>query len=196
MELIPDYNPAHPDQLIIDQQAGSIGIDIARDIKRFGAARPLKSSRKHTLILNAHRLTTEAQNALLKTLEESPAYHQIILVTDKPDSLVSTISSRCRYLYRLQPQTAPINNKVDKIIQALFNQSPGDRVHTVTAYALSRANAQAFLSQLVHYLHHKLHRHPTINTAANLTLAHQGIHRLDQNANPALTLEHVVLSLK
>ena len=40
-------------------------------------------------------MTLQAQNALLKTIEEPPAYAVILLLADNPDSLLPTISSRC-----------------------------------------------------------------------------------------------------
>ncbi|MGO0943209.1 DNA polymerase III subunit, partial [Clostridioides difficile] len=47
------------------------------------------------IINNAEKMTVEAQNALLKTLEEPPNYAIIILVTNNKESLLETIKSRC-----------------------------------------------------------------------------------------------------
>lgn len=59
------------------------------------------------IIKNAERLTPEAQNALLKTLEEPPNAAEIILETTDEDLLLPTIRSRCKIIYARHefPQT-------------------------------------------------------------------------------------------
>ncbi|MEO2013584.1 MAG: DNA polymerase III subunit delta' [Fuerstiella sp.] len=65
---------------------------------------PQASDRRVAVINDAHRMTTEAANAMLKTLEEPPADALLILVTDSPESLLPTILSRCQ-LVRFFPLT-------------------------------------------------------------------------------------------
>jgi DNA polymerase-3 subunit delta' len=60
--------------------------------------RPFEARRRVYIIDPADELTTEAQDALLKTLEEPPASAILILVTAYPDTLLPTIQSRCRRL--------------------------------------------------------------------------------------------------
>lgn len=57
--------------------------------------RPIISSKKIYIIDNAERMTLEAQNCLLKTLEEPPEYIVIILVTSNDSEIINTIKSRC-----------------------------------------------------------------------------------------------------
>ncbi len=59
---------------------------------------PLEGRRKVALIPRAERLTPEAQNALLKTLEAPPAGAMLLLTSDAPDALLPTITSRCQLL--------------------------------------------------------------------------------------------------
>ena len=57
--------------------------------------KPYSSPYKIYIIDEAQKLTLQAQNALLKTIEEPPAYAVVMLLADNPDALLPTISSRC-----------------------------------------------------------------------------------------------------
>ena len=64
--------------------------------------RPYESPYKIYIVNDADKLTLQAQNALLKTIEEPPAYAVILLLADNPDALLPTITSRC-VLLSLKP---------------------------------------------------------------------------------------------
>jgi DNA polymerase-3 subunit delta' len=68
-----------------------------RVLERIGY-RPFEGTRRVVIIDPADALTLEAQDALLKTLEEPPPSATIVLVTAYPDTLLPTIQSRCRRL--------------------------------------------------------------------------------------------------
>lgn len=70
------------------------GIEMVRDLRRSAQYSPLGKSRIY-LIDEAHRATGEAQDALLKILEEPPARVWIFLATTNPTKLLATIKSRC-----------------------------------------------------------------------------------------------------
>ena len=63
------------------------------------AEKPIISSRKVYIIENSDTMTKEAQNCLLKTLEEPPEYITIILICSNEDNLLSTIKSRCTRIH-------------------------------------------------------------------------------------------------
>lgn len=71
-----------------------IVIDLIRNLQSDMVKRPLFSERKVYIINNAETMTGEAQNALLKTLEEPPSYVVIILLTSNFEALYPTIKSR------------------------------------------------------------------------------------------------------
>jgi DNA polymerase-3 subunit gamma/tau len=70
------------------------GIDDVRVLKDAVKLAPVKASKKIYIIDEAHMLTTEASNALLKTLEEPPEHVVFILATTNPEKLIDTIRSR------------------------------------------------------------------------------------------------------
>lgn len=74
----------------------SIGISQTREGVTFLKEKPFSYKNKFLIILGADKLTTQAQNSLLKTLEEPPHYALIILSTRTQNSLLETIVSRCR----------------------------------------------------------------------------------------------------
>ncbi|MBN2369720.1 MAG: DNA polymerase III subunit delta' [Vicinamibacteria bacterium] len=86
----------HPDVRLIAPERDSIKVERARDLVHEICAVPYEG-RAHVFIIDdAHCLTEEAANALLKGLEEPPATSNVILVTASPQSLLPTIRSRCQ----------------------------------------------------------------------------------------------------
>jgi DNA polymerase III delta prime subunit len=73
----------------------SVGIDLVRLVIEALSKHPFEGKRSVVAIFEAHLATTEAQNALLKLLEEPPPSAAIVLVTEYPDRLLPTIRSRC-----------------------------------------------------------------------------------------------------
>jgi len=87
-----------------DSQAIKIGH--IRQLQKALGLKPYEAKLKVFIIDNAHNLTAEASNALLKTLEEPPAQSLIILVSAKPTLLFKTIISRCQVL-KFYPMARP-----------------------------------------------------------------------------------------
>ncbi|MCC0685041.1 DNA polymerase III subunit delta' [Clostridioides sp. ZZV15-6383] len=83
-----------PDYVLIKPDGNSIKIAQIRNLQSDIVVRPHKEYKIY-VINNAEKMTVEAQNALLKTLEEPPNYAIIILVTNNKESLLETIKSRC-----------------------------------------------------------------------------------------------------
>ncbi|MGD1157344.1 MAG: DNA polymerase III subunit gamma/tau [Terriglobia bacterium] len=77
--------------------ASNRGIDEIRELREAVRYLPARDRYKIFIIDEAHMLTTEAFNALLKTLEEPPPRSLFILATTEPHKLPSTIQSRCQH---------------------------------------------------------------------------------------------------
>lgn len=88
--------PPLGDMLLIAPKEGAagIGIDEIRELKQFLSQTPFTSPRRTAIVNDAQLLTDEAQNALLKITEEPPRSALILLVTDDPESLKTTLRSR------------------------------------------------------------------------------------------------------
>lgn len=85
----------NPDFQLIESLDGKIKIEQIRQMQRKVAEKPIISNNKVYIIDNADTMTIEAQNCLLKTLEEPPEYITIILICTNEGNLLSTIKSRC-----------------------------------------------------------------------------------------------------
>ena len=88
----------HPDVHIIENDESQIKIEDIRDIKREASFRPYEGVMKVFIIDNAHKLNSEAANALLKILEEPPKDSVIILITHKVQTIFKTVLSRCKQI--------------------------------------------------------------------------------------------------
>lgn len=92
-----------PNVIEIDA-ASNRGIDDIRQLREAIRYSPIGASYKIYIIDEVHQLTSEAFNALLKTLEEPPAHGIFILATTEPQKVPATIMSRClRFDFRLVP---------------------------------------------------------------------------------------------
>lgn len=91
----------HPDVIRVEQFmeekdiGGDIKIDPVRALRNDAFIRPNEARSKVYLIDNAQNMNQNAQNALLKLLEEGPVYAAFLLMTDRSGALLETIRSRC-----------------------------------------------------------------------------------------------------
>jgi DNA polymerase III subunit delta' len=86
----------HPDVVVLEPgDTGVIKTDPVRDVIDRAGYRPFEGRKRVVIIDQAETLYPNAQNALLKTLEEPTSSSQFILVTAKADSLLPTVLSRC-----------------------------------------------------------------------------------------------------
>lgn len=105
------------DVLEIDA-ASNRGIDDIKELREKIRLAPSSSKYKVYVIDEVHMLTTEAFNALLKTLEEPPKHALFILCTTDPEKLPKTITSRCQLINFKKATTPEIIPRLKKICEA------------------------------------------------------------------------------
>ena len=88
-------NNNNPDFEFIEPDGNNIKIDQIRQMNSKVMEKPIISEKKVYIINDSEKMTKEAQNSLLKTLEEPPQYVVIILICSKENDLLNTIKSRC-----------------------------------------------------------------------------------------------------
>ena len=98
--------------------ASNRGIDEIRDLKEKIKLAPFKASKKVYIIDEVHMLTTEAFNALLKTLEEPPAHAVFILCTTEPHKVPATIASRCVRINFTRATNEDLTRSMQRIVKA------------------------------------------------------------------------------
>ena len=126
----------HPDFITVeDPEHKNVAVKIVRQIRDDMFIRPNEAD--HKIYLFPQELGIEGQNALLKILEEPPAYGVFLLLTDNPDKLLPTVRSRCT---ELKMQSIP-----EDVLRSQLNRDfPQALAEDVTA-AISRSGG--FLGQ-------------------------------------------------
>ncbi|MBN1428408.1 MAG: DNA polymerase III subunit delta' [Anaerolineae bacterium] len=111
---------AHPDILTVKPEGTSIKIETIRDLQADLNLHPLEAHYRVALILDAHRLTDAAADALLKTLEEPPITARLILTAEVAEATLPTIVSRCQVL-ALRP--VPVL-QIEQVLASRFQLPP------------------------------------------------------------------------
>jgi replication-associated recombination protein RarA len=160
---------SYPHYLHLSPTGSSISIDAIRELQRFFSLKTIgeRAYRRAVIIESAHALTTEAQNAYLKLLEEPPADTIMILTAASPRALLPTILSRL--------QTVAVGTPSEEQLQPLFASSQKSVAEQRQAYFLSGG-----LPGLLHALLAGDEPHPLIAsvTQAKALLQQQPFERL------------------
>ena len=100
---------AHPDVSLTAPPPGrqEIGVEQIRALRSSAYVRPNEGARKVYVIDPADAMNPSAQNALLKVLEEGPAYAAFLLLAGEPGRLLDTVRSRCELLPLPPEEEAP-----------------------------------------------------------------------------------------
>ena len=124
-----------PDLSVVEPEAdgGMLKVDQIRNLQRSLSLSPYEARYRIALLLNFNRANPNAQNALLKTLEEAPKQVILLLTADSPENLLPTIASRCEIL-RLRPVS------IDKLENSLRSRwkLPEDQANLIAHLANGR----------------------------------------------------------
>jgi DNA polymerase-3 subunit delta' len=151
----------HPDVRVIDleyqarlrdeppAQQRELRIDTIRSIREDVSLKPFEAARKVFIIQDADSMTSEAANALLKTLEEPPPHAVLVLTACDARSLLPTIVSRCQVFglrlvpTRLIEEELRLRHEVDEVRASLLAKLSGGRI----GWAISAAQDETMLKQ-------------------------------------------------
>lgn len=92
------------------------GIDTIREIRRSVGFSPINGTAKVWLIDECHQMTKDAQNALLKLLEDTPGHVYFMLCTTDPQKLISTIHTRCTEVKLNKMSDKAVKLAIDRVI--------------------------------------------------------------------------------
>ena len=145
------YQSNNPDLFIVDQNSGW-AIDTIRDLTKFFSRRPYQHTCKVAVILDAQKLSTEAQSVLLKTLEEPGEGNYILLTTPAAHSLLATILSRCHIISLVHPAIDPIYDAI------IFDSDPKTSLFAVDQLLSNhdKNSILMWLDQKIRYYQHEL----------------------------------------
>jgi len=115
----------HPDFITVDDpEKKTVPVDLIRQARADIYVLPNEGQRKIYLFPRAQDMGIPGQNALLKVLEEPPAYGVFILLTDNPEKLLPTVRSRCTELKLLPLPEAQLR----QALQQQFPQADPDAI--------------------------------------------------------------------
>jgi DNA polymerase-3 subunit delta' len=151
LNLIFDNHPqiqtrSHPDLIWLEPQSKSrrITIDEVRAMIQQLSQTSFSGGWKVGVILCADRMTDQAANAFLKTLEEPPPRTLLIMVTDEPQSLLATITSRCQRIVLNDEDDEVSNHWKEPLLNILRDFPPA----SAPVAGLAAARLAAILKEL------------------------------------------------
>ncbi len=159
---------------VIEMDAASHrGIDEIRQIKEAVEFQPMHSLYKIYIIDEAHMLTKEAFNALLKILEEPPRYVVFILATTEPEKMIPTVLSRVQRFDFKKLSFKEVKQKLERIIKEEKIQIPKEALsHICYLSEGCLRDAETMLNQIAH-VDFEIHDLQTIfNRLNSSTLIH------------------------
>jgi len=193
-DLIITRSISPHDCITIEPDPTSIGVGSMRGVISRLSIHPVASPFHAVIVRDAHTMTTEAQNAFLKTLEEPVGGAFIILESTEPDTLLPTILSRCQ-LINLGNTTEYTDEEIHTCIDTLkfFGEvSVGKRLQKIDSVAKTQADALAFINLAISSLHKELERH-NFQRAELLRSFLTARTQILGNVNPKLAMDHIFL---
>ena len=177
----------HPDIIIIDHLTGW-GIDQIRRLQTITLNRPIKADNRAIVIYQSQNLTIEAQNSLLKILEEPPPGNTFILLTDNLASLSDTIKSRCQIIRFNQKQSHPTNKIIigDKI---------GDNLNLSSQLSKDKDTCLDTIKNQIIFFQKQLIKKPNLDTTRKIKLLQKSLTMINSNVNPTSALDYFFLAL-
>ncbi len=173
----------NPDILVIDDYK----IEKIKEIRLFLSNAPYSHSSKIVYIQYAHLLGTEAQNALLKNLEEPGKDNYLILTSPNTSSLIPTIISRC--------QVIKISSNFKNNFQILTpKQVLKENLFLADSLVADKDSLLKYLQSQIDLYHHKLLESPDIKTTNFIGQLTKAIQMLRANVDPKSTLDFLLLS--
>ena len=132
--------------------ASNRGIDEIRSLRQNALVRPSRAPYKIYIIDEVHMLTTQAFNALLKTLEEPPGHVKFIFCTTDPEKIPITVLSRCQRFDFPPVHTDQILSRLQFICQNEGTEADADALKLIARRASgSMRDSQSLLEQLLSF---------------------------------------------
>lgn len=140
----------HPDVLYLNES--SIGIRHARKVQEFFSFKPYVSNGKTVVVEKVENITPEAQNALLKTLEELPAKGNMFIGINNENIILPTVLSRCHSVYLDNISYTSKPDKYTPDIKLLLQSDLEERFK----YIEKLKEKNEFFTALISYFHQLL----------------------------------------
>lgn len=193
----------HADLLILgDQEEGrtSIGVDDVRALIKESMKKPISAKQKLVVMINADHLTIEAQNSLLKTLEEPPDDVNMILIANSSENFLSTILSRVIVNdERSLKQSINLDDEFASDFESLLQLEDCARLLKSPIIGKDRKGAKEWLTQSLSLVHRSLLSSSSdgrFRLSKNAQILLQGLKYIEANMHVQLTIDWVLMNLE
>lgn len=189
----PDIHVLNP------EKENSIGIEDVKELQKTMRYKPFQEEKQVGIILQAEKLTTQAQNALLKTLEETTDTSIYILCVDNERNLLPTIKSRGIIIY----SPAQIkDSKGREDLEDFLELEPLEQFNSIEKYSEDKDSSLAFINTLEERFRKRLEldiKNGNIDSSQKnlsfLKTVQKSREKISANCNRRLTLEAMVVEL-
>lgn len=182
-----DLKLDHQDVLFFDNES-KLGVEQVKKIREYISIRPYSSNKKGVVVQNSGKLTIDAQNALLKTLEELPGYAFFILGAERLGDLIETVQSRCQII-NLEAGGKRQEARFFQDIEKLAGLSIQERFE----YVEKLEDKEQFLKELVFYFQVKIKENFEYYDYVKIIL--KAIEWKNQNVNIRAILEYLMMEM-
>ena len=177
----------------------AVGIGDVRDIQKKIMLKPFRGKAKAVVIEAYEGITTEAQNALLKVLEEPPINTIIVVSIPKKELLLPTIISRCKII-ELKEKEAKISSEdvlgLEDSLNIMLNGKIGDKLKMAQDISQNRDGALLWLEKMILFVRQELIQHYNDGKYLNLLSQLQKTYVIivSTNVNQRIALENLFLT--
>ncbi len=179
------------DEWVIDAKLPEFqGIETVRSLASWLWQKPIRSSRRTLIICQADQLTTQAENAILKIVEEPPEHGLLILTLRDTASLLPALVSRFQKVY-FSDRVSPDYSVAQKIVQPFLRAGSRDRSALLKELLDTPDRFQEFVDAMIIYLYED--RLTSYAVLRDLLYRQSLIEQL--NVNRRLQLEAVLLRI-
>ena len=189
----------NPDYFEIEADGSSIKIEQMRGVQKTIYEKPIISNRKVYLIKNSESMTKEAQNSLLKILEEPPEYVCIILASNNNNAMLTTIKSRCVKIVLSRNEDKGINlpndikERVNKIFANIENINLIDIINSKEEIFTEKESTIITLEYISSVFLEKLNRTQDNSYITCIELIEKTKDKLKRNNNYDMTLDNFLI---
>ncbi|HKM19872.1 MAG TPA: hypothetical protein VJY47_01470 [Candidatus Dojkabacteria bacterium] len=178
-------------------EKNSIGIEEVKELQKEMIYKPFQEKKQVAIIHDAQKLTHEAQNSLLKALEESKSYSVYILHVDNERNLLPTIRSRSRIVYTQPGKSEDIDNLTD-----IFEKDLVTQFAQIEKFSESRDSANEFINAVENGIKERFEtniKNGNIDGSRKnleaLKIVQNSREKIAGNCNRRLTLEAMLVQL-
>lgn len=179
------------EESIINNQDSSIGI---KEISSLSEKSSKKSDLiKVILIINSEKLTTEAQNSLLKLIEEPSNNSLILLHTNNIGLIIDTIKSRCEVIFDNKEVEDEEKNNIEFLFKEFTQKDYIQKIKVVEKFLKDYDNKSSYKKAILVILNELAKKQSHLNVVSKIEKAYKAI---DLNVSPKLVFDYISIILE